>query len=273
MEKYRLVGFCIVLFTARVAIGPHGNAVATIFRAGTLEGAPAPGNIRGEAPGGEVKCEDEDGIPIAGLLGMCSSNFRIIAHNANATEPGGTNGGRYVGILAGDLVFQTSRTQTSSDFDRAVARSGGVTDSVIHVGIFCSPDMVIEASDYGVRKIGICEFFESAGNIVIMRVNDESIVPSSLERAEGFIGRPYNLSFHQDSYGFYCSQLITESFLKPNGSRYFALHILKFDDEEYWAEYYGELNLSVPDNMFGSHPQQLMDQKELLTPIVELRRK
>jgi hypothetical protein len=133
--------------------------------------------------------------------------------------------------------------------------------------------MVIEASDSGVHKIGICEFFRNSGNIVIMRVKDEFIVPSGLERAESFIGRPYNPSFHQDSYGLYCSQLVTESFLKSNGLRYFALHILKFDDEEYWTEYYNELNLPVPENMFGSHPQQIMDQNELLTPIAELRRR
>ena len=88
---------------------------------------------------------------------------------------------------------------------------------------------------------------------------------------------PYNHSFREDDEGFYCSELITYAFKYPSGEDYFQRYPMNFNDLAtgqilpYWIEYYRKLKASIPQGELGSHPQQLLRQKELFKTILTLK--
>ncbi|MDR2077591.1 MAG: hypothetical protein LBP39_01335 [Rickettsiales bacterium] len=203
------------------------------------------------------------------LLDKCPDNFCTIdyatAEAASALKNTGKNA--LEKIRAGDLIFQVA---IDSEFDDAVAQSGTTDNSVTHVGIFYSPDVVIEANDFGVVETNICKFIGNSARNIVMRIKNEAIISNALEHAKSFVGRPYNKSFYPNSEGLYCSELVTESFRNFNGTSYFVLYPMKFPAKEFWTEYYDELKLPIPEGVLGSHPQQILEQKELISKVVEI---
>ncbi|MDR3079204.1 MAG: hypothetical protein LBU15_04180 [Rickettsiales bacterium] len=237
------------------------SGLVDLARATPLRSPEYPGGVLG-LERGTLDCET--GVPLDKLLDSCRGNFTLVPYSAN-----GKNGSKSPGELPGaklcpgDLLFQVVM---ESDFDDAVARSALATEAVTHVGIFYPPDTVIEANDFGVVETNVCEFIKKADRNVLARVKDRSIVQSALERAKSFLGRPYSNSFLPNSEGLYCSELVTESFLNADGSRYFELRPMNFEPESYWLEYFEALDLAIPEDVFGSHPQQILDQGGRLTP-------
>jgi hypothetical protein len=46
---------------------------------------------------------------------------------------------------------------------------------------------------------------------------------------------------------------------------------MRFDEREFWTKYFDELGLPIPDGVPGSHPQQILDQMELLNRTAEIQ--
>ena len=160
----------------------------------------------------------------------------------------------------GTLIFLTT---ANSDFDAAVEASGGISNAATHVGIYGGKNKVIDAHpNTGVAIRSFNEFAKDSTRIITCEIANQEILPAAITRALKLIDRPYNYTFCPSAYGIYCSQLITETFLYPNGKRYFNLYKMRFDDIAYWKKYYAEFGLNVPHGTMGSHPQQILEQAD-----------
>jgi cell wall-associated NlpC family hydrolase len=158
-------------------------------------------------------------------------------------------------MLRGTLIFQVSNGTT---FDNAVAASAD--GEINHVGIVVGENMVIEATpDRGVVIVDLESFVAEGSLSIAAEIRNRSLAVNACRRALSFVGRPYNHSFYPNSAGLYCSELVTESFIRPDGSRYFPLHPMDFHGpDEFWKSYYAKLGGVIPNDMPGSHPQRLL---------------
>jgi hypothetical protein len=268
MEKWEFKNLCLAILVVCTVNGLYRHAISS-----SRVEPPISTKIILDTSKNTLDNEEEYdfGISLGELLKKCQDNFQIV--NYSDTENIAKLRKTGDKVYAGDLIFQVA---INSEFENAVAQSGTNNDSATHVGIFCPPDIVIEANDYGVVGTGICEFLKSAdeNKNILVRIEDRTIVKLAVERAKNFLGQPYNESFSPETgKGLYCSQLITESYLKVDGSRYFKLWPMRFDDREFWEGYFNDLNVPIPDGVLGSHPQQILDQKTLLYRVFEIRHK
>jgi hypothetical protein len=133
------------------------------------------------------------------------------------------------------------------------------------VGIVANHDMVIHACrEFGVVIDPLKKFLASLKLYILKEVRDKDVAKRGCLNAYQQIGRPYNLSYYPETAGLYCSELVTECYLSPDGNRYFQLEPMSFigASESYWDNYYKKLGLAVPHGVLGSHPQKLFLQKE-----------
>jgi len=137
----------------------------------------------------------------------------------------------------GDLLFQVGET---SEMTGAITAATGKERQLnySHVGIAVRSrgvDSVLEAtSDGGVRVTALGDFLARSARIdgrpavTVMRLRDTTGVAAAIERARKFIGQPYDYSFRPDNGKMYCSELVWESYLAPDGSRRFPARPMNF---------------------------------------------
>ena len=150
----------------------------------------------------------------------------------------------------GDLLFQVGET---SEMTGAITAATGKERQLnySHVGIAVRSrgvDSVLEAtSDGGVRVTALGDFLARSARIdgrpavTVMRLRDTTGVAAAIERARKFIGQPYDYSFRPDNGKMYCSELVWESYLAPDGSRRFPARPMNFRAADgslprFWAE-------------------------------------
>ncbi len=137
----------------------------------------------------------------------------------------------------GDLLFQVGET---SEMTGAITAATGKERQLnySHVGIAVRSrgvGSVLEAtSDGGVRVTALGDFLARSARIdgrpavTVMRLRDTTGVAAAIERARKFIGQPYDYSFRPDNGKMYCSELVWESYLAPDGSRRFPARPMNF---------------------------------------------
>lgn len=185
-------------------------------------------------------------------------------------------------MQVGDIIFQSQNEE--SEFSKAITHSGSLPSSndiinqISHVGLYIGNDLVIEATQkHGVIKQPLKSFLGSAQYNVVATISDNVVIKNALIRVQDCLGLPYNHSFRSDAKGFYCSQLITYAFKYESGKNYFKLYPMNFKNLTtgqilpYWINYYRELKQPIPQGKLGSHPQQLLRQKELFKTILTLK--
>ena len=74
------------------------------------------------------------------------------------------------------------------------------------------------------------KLLEEKGKAVLMRLKDSTGVTASVQRAKGLIGSPYDFAFLPDNDAYYCSELVYECFLRPDGSHIFSSQPMNFLD-------------------------------------------
>lgn len=163
----------------------------------------------------------------------------------------------------GDLVFFTGG---SSLMDDAISSSTG--DGFVHVAIVEIDSegtaWLIDATPQkGVSREKLeTKLLEEKGKAVLMRLKDSTGVTASVQRAKGLIGSPYDFAFLPDNDAYYCSELVYECFLRPDGSHIFSCQPMNFLDSEgnlpeYWKELFGKLQMDVPQGLPGTNPEDL----------------
>ena len=147
-----------------------------------------------------------------------------------------------------------------------------------HVGIAARShgvDSVLEAtSDGGVWVTALGDFLARSARIdgrpavTVMRLRDTTGVAAAIERARKFIGQPYDYSFRPDNGKMYCSELVWESYLAPDGSRRFPARPMNFLAADgslprFWAELFAGLGEEIPQDIPGTNPNDMARDPQL----------
>lgn len=181
-------------------------------------------------------------------------------------------GGSAQNLRNGDLLFEAAG---NSEFSEAIASATAAGDSLrfVHVAILkAEPDggfSVIEASPKeGVRSVALQDFLDGAPRIngapavVVMRLEKDFSAAEAIERAERYLGEPYDWWYMPDNGRMYCSELVYEAYLDADGNHIFGSRPMNFRNPDgtmprFWEELYGELGVPVPEGLPGTNPHDL----------------
>ncbi|WP_302586033.1 YiiX/YebB-like N1pC/P60 family cysteine hydrolase [uncultured Alistipes sp.] len=189
----------------------------------------------------------------------------------------------YIGILAGaactqqreqlrsgDLLFQVGRESAMSD---AIMAATGKSEEVkfTHVGIAVigdQADSVLEATSGGVRMTVLSDFLNKSARLngrpvaIAKRLKDTAGIAAAVARARTFLGQPYDYSFRPDNGKLYCSELVWESYLDPDGRRLFPAQAMNFRAADgsmppFWTELFANMGEEIPEGLPGTNPNDM----------------
>ena len=158
----------------------------------------------------------------------------------------------------GDLLFQVGET---SEMTGAITAATGKERQLnySHVGV-----RVTALGDFLARSARI----DGRPAVTVMRLRDTTGVAAAIERARKFIGQPYDYSFRPDNGKMYCSELVWESYLAPDGSRRFPARPMNFRAADgslprVWAELFAGLGEEIPQDIPGTNPNDMARDPQL----------
>lgn len=164
-------------------------------------------------------------------------------------------------LCEGDLLFcAQEKGNNITDVTQGV---GGM--KIDHVAIFHRQGgrtFALEAIHSGVGLTPIDSFMARREAVLAARLRDTLGVARSVERALGFIGRPYDFNFMPGDSAFYCSELVQKCYRDSRGELVFKPIPMSFHDQSgritpYWHDYYARQGLQVPEGEPGSNPGDL----------------
>ncbi len=174
-------------------------------------------------------------------------------------------------LRSGDLLFQVGQ---ESAMTGAIAAATGRDEELkfTHVGIAVigdRADSVLEAtSNGGVRMTALDEFLGKSARtkdrplVIAKRLKDTTGVAASVRRARCFMGQPYDYSYRPDNGRMYCSELVWESYLAPDGRRIFPARPMNFRAADgsmprFWTELFGRVGEEIPEGVPGTNPNDM----------------
>ena len=174
-------------------------------------------------------------------------------------------------LRPGDLLFQVGKT---SEMSEAITAATGQTQRLnyTHVGIAvptAGADSVLEAtSEGGVRLTALADFLGRSARIdgcpavTVMRLRDTAGVTDAVVRARTYLGQPYDCSFRPGNGKMYCSELVWESYLAPDGRRLFPARPMNFRNADgtlpsFWTELFEKLGEDIPEGIPGTNPNDM----------------
>ena len=179
----------------------------------------------------------------------------------------------------GDLIFQANE---DGGFVNAIEH---VTDGIwSHVGIIqqrADGIYVLEAVPaQGVVRTSLDDFLEASARdsdgrplVRVCRIRGLSSAEAdnAVERAESWLGRPYDEAFAPGTEALYCSELVYESFLREDGNPFFQARPMTFkgpdgETDPYWIRYYERLACEIPEGVPGTNPNDL-SREMVLVPV------
>ena len=178
-------------------------------------------------------------------------------------------------LKSGDLIFVAER---EGAFSKAISASTAMKDSLkfVHVGIVEIVDQepyVIEASpEEGVREVSLMQFLnESKNGYLVKRLSIDFPIEQTIQRAKSHLGENYDWWYLPDNGKMYCSELVYESYLTPDGKRIFKSSPMNFRDgngemPQFWVELFERIGSEVPEGLPGTNPNDL-SKDELLIDI------
>lgn len=196
-------------------------------------------------------------------------------------------------LQTGDLVFVALPMDYSLDegsMDEAISSATGSPDSLnlIHVAIAeVSSDStwIIDATiKHGVDRHPLDTFLTdftlkdgSMPVFIIKRLKDPSMAVSFVENAKRFLGKAYDLHFMPDNDSLYCSELVRDSYILPDGTYVFDAAPMNFKGPDgefpvYWQQLFALLGSPIPQDLPGTNPQDMSSSPELITVPVQITR-
>ncbi len=193
----------------------------------------------------------------------------------------------YIGMLAGSAACQPLRTGdllfqvgSESDMSGAIAAATGACAPLpfTHVGIAvccAGADSVLEAtSPGGVRMTALDDFLNKSASVdgrsvvVAMRLKDTAGLAASMARARSFMGQPYDYSFRPANGKSYCSELVQESFLRPDGTPVFPTRPMNFRAADgtmpqFWIDLFEKTGEDIPEGLPGTNPANMAQESAL----------
>lgn len=179
-------------------------------------------------------------------------------------------------LQTGDLLFQCGTGAMTEAIAEATGR--GETLKFTHVGIAIignRADSILEAtSDGGVRMTALTDFLAKSARIdgrpavVAKRLKDTTGIAAAVRKARTRIGAPYDYSFLPDNGRYYCSELVYESYLRPDGTHCFTARPMNFRAPDgtmphYWTELFERLDEPIPEGVAGTNPNDMSREANL----------
>ena len=173
-------------------------------------------------------------------------------------------------LQTGDLLFQCGNGAMSGAITDATGRDGAV--NYTHVGIVLArdaADSVLEAStEGGVRIVALAQFLDRSARldgrpvVTAMRLRDTTGLAASVARARQQLGLPYDYTFWPDNGRYYCSELVYDSYRRPDGPPIFPARPMNFRAADgtlprYWEELFERLGEPVPEGLPGTNPNDM----------------
>lgn len=174
-------------------------------------------------------------------------------------------------LQAGDLLFQDLNWGPLCDAIEAVTEGYAGRD-FSHCAMVVELDgelQVVEAIGKKVEITSIERFFQrSADTAEISRITVgrlkrpyQHLIPDASKFALDQVAEPYDTLFLMNNGGWYCSELIYESFKVANSSQaIFDLAPMTFKDPNTqdffpaWVDYYNDLGAPIPEGKPGLNP-------------------
>ncbi|MFV0556662.1 MAG: YiiX/YebB-like N1pC/P60 family cysteine hydrolase [Lactovum sp.] len=165
-------------------------------------------------------------------------------------------------LKTGDFIVSSS---TLSDFDQAILNSSQEKKKTYtHIGMIERKEKEIYVWHSSPLK-GVClerldSFIlsEEEKDFDIFRLIEKVDFYEILAQLEKRRFSPYNFSFIKSNQAYYCSELLVEVF--PKGI--FKEKEMRFIGS-FWSDYFEKLKMEIPENERGSHPNDLMAQKNI----------
>ena len=194
-------------------------------------------------------------------------------------------------LRTGDLIFvgiPASYSLDSTSMDAAIADATGAPDSLnlIHVAIAeveGDQTWIIDATiKYGVDRHPLDTFLTqftlkdgSYPVFEVMRLKDDHVAATAVERAKIFLGTPYDVAFLPDNGAFYCTELVQVSYLTEDGTRIFPSAPMNFKNAEgefplYWQQLFALIGQPIPQDIPGTNPQAMARDPQLRPVAVSL---
>ena len=187
-------------------------------------------------------------------------------------------------LQTGDLIFVGIPADYSLDdnsMDAAIADATGSPDSLnlIHVAIAeveGDQTWIIDATiKYGVDRHPLDTFLTqftlkdgSYPVFEVMRLKDDKVAETAVERAKSFVGTSYDVAFLPDNGALYCTELVQVSYLTDDGARIFASAPMHFKNAEgefpvYWQQLFALIGQQIPQDIPGTNPQAMARDPQL----------
>ena len=181
-------------------------------------------------------------------------------------------------LRTGDLIFVGIPIDYSLDdnsMDAAIADATGSPDSLnlIHVAIAeveGDQTWIIDATiKYGVDRHPLDTFLTqftlkdgSYPVFEVMRLKDDKVAETAVERAKSFVGTSYDVAFLPDNGALYCTELVQVSYLTDDGARIFPSAPMNFKNAEgefpvYWQQLFALIGQQIPQDIPGTNPQAM----------------
>ncbi len=189
-------------------------------------------------------------------------------------------------LQTGDLLFQCGTGTMTEAITDATGRSERL--NFTHVGIVlhsptngahprqgCATDSVLEATtEGGVRIVPLEKFLARSARIddrpavAAMRMHDTAGIAASVARARKVLGASYDYSFRPDNGRYYCSELVYDHYLRPDGTHCFTARPMNFRAPDgtmprYWVELFERLGEPIPEGLPGTNPNDLSQEESL----------
>lgn len=184
-------------------------------------------------------------------------------------------------LKTGDLVFVKIPVEYNLEEDSMAqaigeATSGGTEMNVIHVAILEMEDgkpWIIDATiRHNVDRHPLDTFLKdftlkdgSLPEFEVKRLKDRSLQKNAGQfvlNARQYLGQGYDLYFKSGNGMMYCSELVQNSYLRPDGSFIFPSLKMNFKDGNgempiYWEQLFERLGEKVPQGEDGTNPSQM----------------
>lgn len=189
-------------------------------------------------------------------------------------------------LRSGDLIFvgiPLDYQIGEGSMGEAISAATGKGElNLIHVAIADVADdgiYVIDATlKHGVDRHPLDTFLTdftlkdgSYPTFLVKRLKDGVQAPDCIGHALSYCGEAYDMAFLEGNDAHYCSELVRDSYLAPDGSYLFPQVPMNWKDSEgeipvYWTELFGLLGMEVPQGEPGTNPQE-MAESPLLVPV------
>ena len=190
-------------------------------------------------------------------------------------------------IRSGDLVFVKIPSNYDLNDDSMAGAIGASTAAgcdlmTIHVAVLeVSRDTtwIIDATiKHGVDRhpldTFLTDFTLKDGSLPVFEIKRPDVSAKQarkfVDNAKEYLGLPYDVYFLPDNGAMYCSELVYNAYVMPDGRHLFSENPMNFLDGNgempvYWTELFQILGQEVPQGTMGTNPQKMSTEPALRT--------